>query len=92
MSAGELLQAATEDLRFSWLTPISELIAQFDQARADEDDDAARAALRRAHALLARPDPNTAFGARYLQMLQEQPEVVFAHRDATAALGSFSAP
>ncbi len=86
MSASELLQAATEDLRFSWLTQLSELIAELDQARTDGDADAVQAALDRARALLAPPDPDTAFGTRYLQVLQERPEVVFAHRDATAAL------
>jgi hypothetical protein len=88
MSASELLQAAVEDLRFSWLTELSELIAQLDQARADTDADATQAALTRARALLAPPDPDTAFGARYLQVLQRDPDVVFAHRDATAALTS----
>ena len=86
MSASELLQAATDDLRFSWLTQLSRLIAELDQARSDDDDDATRAALTKARALLAPPDPDTAFGVRYLQVLQEQPDVVFAHRDATAAL------
>ena len=86
MSASELLQAATEDLRFSWLTQLSELIAELDQARTDDDPDAVQAALETARALLAPPDPDTAFGTRYLQVLQERPEVVFAHRDATAAL------
>ena len=33
------------------------------------------------------PDPDTPFGARYLRALQDQPEVVLAHRDVTAALG-----
>jgi hypothetical protein len=86
MSASELLQAATDDLRFSWLTQILELIAELDQARTDGDAGAAAAALDKARALLAPPDPDTAFGIRYLQVLQERPEVVFAHRDATAAL------
>jgi hypothetical protein len=91
MSASELLQAATEDLRFSWLTQLSELIAALDQARADDDADAAQAALDQARALLAPPDPETAFGARYLQVLQERPEVVFAHRDVSAALTATAA-
>jgi hypothetical protein len=86
MSASELLQAASEDLRFSWLTELSELIAALDQARADGDADAVEAALARARGLLAPPDAGTAFGARYLRALQDHPEVVMAHRDATAAL------
>ena len=88
MTASELLQAAVEDLRFSWLTQLSELIAQLDQARTDDDGEAVDAALATARALISPPDPDTAFGARYLQMLQTHPDVVFAHRDATAALSS----
>jgi hypothetical protein len=86
MSSSALLQAATEDLRFSWLTQLSELIAALDQARGDEDAEATEAALERARALIAPPDPETAFGRRYLLALQEHPEVVFAHRDAAEAL------
>jgi hypothetical protein len=86
MSASELLQAAAEDLRFSWLTQLSQLIARLDQARTDSDADATQAALTEARALLVPPDPDSAFGARYLQVLQDRPEVVFAHRDVTAAL------
>lgn len=86
MSAGELLQAAAEDLRFSWLTQLSELIAALDQARADGDADAAQASLAGARGLLAPPNPHSAFGTRYLRLLQEDPGVVFAHRDVVAAL------
>ena len=86
MTAAELLQAAADDLRFSWLTQLSELIAALDQARADEDHEAVAAALDRARLLLAPPDPATAFGARYLRALQDHPEVVMAHRGVTAAL------
>jgi hypothetical protein len=86
MSSSELLQAATEDLRFSWLTQLSELIAALDQARAEGDDAACEAAVERARELLAPPDPGSAFGTRYLRALQDHPEVVLAHRDVTAAL------
>ena len=41
--------------------------------------------------MLAMPDPDTAFGARYLQALQDDPAVVFAHRDACAALAPLAA-
>ena len=86
MNAAALLQAATDDLRFSWLSRLSGLISELDQARTGADVDGAQAALADARSLLARPDPSTWFGARYLQMLQEHPEVVLAHRDATATL------
>ena len=90
MSASEVLQAATDDLRFSWLKDLSELIAALDQARADDDAGASEAAVATARDLLAPPDANTAFGARYLQALQDHPGVVLAHRDVTAALGAAS--
>ncbi len=86
MSSSELLQAATEDLRFSWLTELSDLIAALDQAQTDGDPDTAAALVSRARSLLNPPDPNTAFGARYLRALQDHPDVVFAHRDVTAVL------
>jgi hypothetical protein len=86
MSSSELLQAAADDLRFDWLKQLSELIAALDQARADEDAEARDAALGRARELLAPPDAGSAFGARYLRVLQDHPAVVMAHRDVTAAL------
>jgi hypothetical protein len=87
LTSTELLQAAADDLRFSWLKELSELIATLDQARADDDAAEQDAAIARARQLLAPPDPHTAFGARYLRALQDHPEVVLAHRDVTAALG-----
>ena len=86
MSASELLQAAADDLRFAWLKDLSELIAALDQARAESDETASDAAIARARELLAPPDPETAFGARYLRALQDHPDVVMAHRDVTVAL------
>jgi hypothetical protein len=86
MNAGELLQAASQDPRFSWLSPLLGLVAQLDQARADADVDATEAALGGLRSLVAPPDPDSAFGSRYLEILQAHPDVVFAHRDATAAL------
>src|SRR3954453_15884642 len=85
ISSSQLLQAAAADLRFSWLKELSSAIAALDQAHADEDLAGARAAVARARALLDPPDPDTAFGGRYLRALQEDPDVVFAHRDVTAA-------
>lgn len=84
LTANQLLQAATEDLRFSWLKELSELIAELDRARADGEPTDGH--LDRARALLTAPDAGAAFGSRYLQALQDDPAVVFAHRDAVAAL------
>ncbi|MEV4418662.1 hypothetical protein AB0L40_01645 [Patulibacter sp. NPDC049589] len=86
MSAGEVLQAATEDLRFDWLSTLSALIAELDAARGEDDVARRTAALDRLRALLVAPDAGTTFGARYLKALQDHPAVVFAHRDVVAAL------
>src|SRR5918998_2338033 len=79
MSSSEVLQAAAEDLRFDWLRTLSTLVAELDEAGREDEDDPVAGALGRARALLAPPDPETAFGARYLQALQDHPEVVMAH-------------
>ena len=86
MTAAETLQAAADDLRFSWLRELSTLITELDQARSDGDPQQVAAGVERARALLAPPDPDSSFGARYLTVLQDPPAAVLAHRDVTAAL------
>ena len=86
MSAAELMQAATDDLRFSWITELFGPIAALDQAHHDEDEAGAEHAVAQLRALLAPPDPESGFGRRYLQVLQEEPSVVLVHRDVAAAL------
>src|SRR3954464_594828 len=64
MSAGEVLQAAAEDLRFDWLRTLSQLIGQLDGAAAAvSDEPAGVVVVARTRALLAPPDPETTFGA-----------------------------
>jgi hypothetical protein len=87
MSASELLQAAAEDFRFSWLGELSTLITALDEATAGEEGETeVEAVVERARALLSPPDEGTAFGRRYLKALQDEPDVVLAHRDVVAAL------
>jgi hypothetical protein len=86
MSPGELLQAATNDLRFSWINELFEPIAALDAALSDQDEAAGGAAIDRIRALVVEPDPEGSFGRRYLQVLQEEPDVVMVHSRVTAAL------
>ena len=89
MSASETLQAAVDDLRFSWLRTVSAMVAELDEAvRADDSEGQATVerVVRQARDLFAPPDPKTSFGARYLRALQDHPGVVLAHRDVVAAL------
>ena len=90
MSAAETLQAAADDLRFRWLRELSTLVSELDQARSAGDEEGVAAGVERARALLAPPDPESAFGARYLSVLQDHPAAVLAHRDVTAALAHLS--
>ena len=86
MTASEVLQAASEDLRFDWLKSLSGPIAQLDEAHAAGEAERADQAVAVIRGLIDPPDPATAFGMRYRRALQESPDVVLAHRDATAAL------
>src|SRR5215203_5584965 len=70
MSAAETLQAAAEDLRFSWLRTLSELVSELDRARAAGDERQRGESVDRVGDLLDPPDPDSAFGARYLSVLQ----------------------
>jgi hypothetical protein len=94
MSASETLQAAADDLRFSWIRTVSALISELDEAVAADDYEGQGAVdrvVRQARGLFVPPDPDTAFGARYLRALQDHPGVVLAHGDVVAALESAQA-
>jgi len=89
MSASETLQAAVDDMRFSWIPTVSALISELDEAIGADGPEGQAAfdgVFRRAGGLFVPPDPDTAFGARYLRALRDHPGVVLAHRDVAAAL------
>ena len=83
LSGAEFLQIVTDSLRYSWLLPLSELLVAIDETldpSADEPEAAEPGALvERLRALVAPPDPQTAFGQQYLRLLQVAPGVVLAH-------------
>lgn len=93
LSGAEFLQIATDSLRLAWLQPVSELIVEIDETlegkgREPEagSEDAAAALIDRARALVAPPDAESAFGRRYLGILQRHPGVVMAHSALLQAL------
>jgi hypothetical protein len=89
MSATETLQAAVDDLRFSWIRTVSALISELDEAVGADNSEGQSAVdrvVRQARDLFVPPDLDTAFGARYLPALQDHPGVVLTHRDVVAAL------
>ena len=87
LTAAEFLQIATDGLRLAWLSPLSELIVEIDEALEAEGADVAeapsaddaQALIDRARALVAPPSSETPFGRRYVVMLQQSPAVVMAH-------------
>ena len=84
VQASEFLHQLIEDEAWSWLRPLSALIVQFD-APAEErpTEEALIAEARR----LVRPDAaGTPFQQRYASLVQDSPDVAYAHGVAMQAL------
>ena len=89
MTPNDQLAAALQDPRFLWLRELSSLLALLDAEAAAKPDGPipeGPPALEQIETLLNPPDPDTSFGRRYLQELQNNPASVMAHRDVTALL------
>ena len=93
LTPNEYLQAVLNDPAFEWLRPASQLIVQIDEALDSAERESSPVAgavtaslLAQVRGLLTPVPPTTTFAARYLQMLQRHPDVVFAHRDLMAEL------
>ena len=87
VSGPEFLRLLLEDLRYAWLSPLSQLVLQIDEAQADPKGEAREdELLDAARALLVPPSRETAFGRRYADALQRRPEVVLAHAALVQAL------
>jgi hypothetical protein len=90
VAPGEMLQMLINDENFQWLRPISGLVADIDEALAEErkgeptlNDEAKTALLRRARAVV---EPDAALAERYRAWIQDAPEVLLAHRAVVAHL------
>ncbi len=86
MPVGAWYATVIEDETLAWLRPIAQIVAGLDEAMAEAirtETPLSAAAIeefaRRARACV-RPGP------RYLELLQDSPEVILAHRDAVRAL------
>ena len=89
-SNGEYLQLVLGHPSFAWLRHLSRVMAELDDL-ADKDDAAAAdkvteltASLR---TLLTPIESDEAFGGRYHEALQRDPEVVLAHASVRNLLG-----
>jgi hypothetical protein len=81
VNAAAFLRVLIEDEAYAWLRPLSSLIVRMD----DEDGDAG-ALLAEARALV-RPDfTGTPFQTRYAWLIEQSPDVAYAHGVAKQAL------
>jgi hypothetical protein len=82
----EFLRLLLNDLRYDWLRPLSELVIQFDETQDEAakegepiTDERVEALLEATRELVLPPKPDVAFGRRYADLLQRDPNVVMAH-------------
>ena len=74
-----LLQLLSDDPFFAWLKPMTALIVEIDEmSRTDFDKPRLEDVVRRVRAVFA-VDGDSAFGARYLPLLQRDVDAAIAH-------------
>jgi hypothetical protein len=85
LSGAQFLQIVSDPLRYGWLQPFSALILAIDDTlEVKEGDDENEIAtpeemLERVRDLLLPPKADTAFGRRYVSLMQREPDLVLAH-------------
>ena len=91
LSGSQFLQIVSDPVRYGWLQPFSALILAVDDTLDVKDDDETEIAtpeeiLDRARELLLPPKADTAFGRRYVSLLQKEPDLVLAHAEVAKLL------
>jgi hypothetical protein len=88
-SNGEYLQLVLGHSEFAWLRHLSRLMAELDDLADHEDSgtDAIAERLTSLRTLLTPVEGDEAFGRRYQEVLQHDPEVVLAHAAVKNLLG-----
>jgi hypothetical protein len=88
-SNGEFLQLVLGDAWFTWLRPLSQLMARLDElGEEDESPDGPDTAtlIASVQTLLTPSEEGTGFGKHYYDALQRKPDVVLAHAAVKALL------
>ena len=83
------LQLLTDDPWFGWLRPFSQLMAAIDESLdAKEPDQRAELGklFNQARAMLVAAEGDDGFSGHYYEALQRDPDVLFAHAEASRAL------
>jgi hypothetical protein len=85
VNAAQFLHVLIEEEAYAWLRPLSALIVQMDEE--SEAPQAAEAALFAEARALIKPDfVGTPFQQRYAWLVEQSPEVAFAHGGVVQAL------
>jgi hypothetical protein len=85
-SPNHFLQLLTSDPWFAWLQPFSQLIVSMDEALDAKEPLTATvvdALVKEASLLLAPSESGEGFPRHYFDALQRDPDVIFAHAEAT---------
>ena len=88
-SPNHLLKLLTNDPWFAWLHPLSLLIVSMDEALDEKEPLTAgkvNALVKESSALLVASETSEGFARHYFDALQRDPDVVFAHADASKLL------
>ena len=90
VSPGKLLKLIIEDEQFSWLRPVSGIIVSIDELVDDEGrkEKDARLLISQVRDLLVPAETGTPFARHYYNAIQNNPNVVLAHKEASAILAS----
>jgi hypothetical protein len=86
MTLGTWYAAILEDPTLAWLRPLGQLVADLDAAMDEAVKSETPLTPQALEAFAAQARACLVPGVRYLELLQEYPDVVFAHRDAVRAL------
>lgn len=89
VSGSELLQLLLSDGQFAWLRMISELIVQIDEGLDAEDPlsvSDAESLLVQTRSLLTPAENGDDFQKKYFEAIQQEPEIVLAHKEVRALL------
>ncbi|HUB87329.1 MAG TPA: hypothetical protein VMB22_05515 [Verrucomicrobiae bacterium] len=88
-SPNHFLQLLTSDPWFAWLHPLSQLIVAMDEALDEKQPlttGKVDALVKESRTLLVTSETGEGFGRHYFDALQRDPDVVFAHADASKLL------
>jgi hypothetical protein len=90
VASADFLQALLRDPELAWLSPLTKLIARFDELGDSENAASQRRTWHaRVRAMLAARGEGE-FAGKYAERIQLSPEVAFAHAAAMHALGGAS--